>query len=236
MNSVAPLLQVDGISKQFELFEKRSDLLIELITFGAIKRGRYKQVLRAISFKLEPGEAIRIVGRNGQGKSTLLKVVVGALTPDEGHCQVNGKLGVMLELGAGLETEITGLENAYIAYHKMNSNMQLQEYIEKVKDFSELGEYFDIQVKYYSDGMRSRLAFSMNMAIRPDIMIIDEVLSVGDKNFQKKCLQLVSSYLRQGSGLVFVSHMADGNRMFNKTYEIEEGELSLVSENKVSVG
>lgn len=164
-------------------------------------------VLRGISFSLEPGEAIGIVGQNGAGKSTLLKLVTGTTRPTEGSVHVAGSVAAMLELGMGFNPDLTGRENVFISAGLMGHRQRdIEAKLGEIEAFAEIGEYFDQEVRTYSSGMQARLAFSVATAFRPDVLIVDEVLSVGDAYFQHKSFAKIREFQEQGTSLLIVSH------------------------------
>lgn len=165
--------------------------------------------LRNVGVDLRPGDRVGLVGRNGSGKSTLLKVMAGIISPTSGTVETKGKVAALLELGGAFSPELTGRENAYL-YGAINriSRQAMKELMPRVITFSELGQFFDVPVKCYSSGMVSRLAFSVATEIRPDIVLIDEVLAVGDEAFQKKCLIRIHKMVDRGAIPVLVAHSA----------------------------
>lgn len=164
-------------------------------------------VLKHISFSIQPGEAIGIVGQNGAGKSTLLKMITGTLQPSEGSVQVNGRIAAILELGMGFNPELTGRQNVCHAAGLMGFGAeQIGQAMSDIETFAEIGEYFDEPVRTYSSGMQMRVAFSVATAFRPEILIVDEALSVGDVYFQHKSFERIREFQRQGTTLLIVSH------------------------------
>lgn len=172
-----------------------------------IKPDHEHWVLRHINFSISAGEAIGIVGQNGAGKSTLLKMITGTLRPTEGNIQVNGRIAAILELGMGFSPELTGRQNVYHAAGLMGfTTSQIDGVIGEIEAFAEIGEYFDVAVRTYSSGMQMRVAFSVATAFRPDILIVDEALSVGDSYFQHKSFSRIKEFQEQGTTLLIVSH------------------------------
>lgn len=164
-------------------------------------------VLRHLNFEIQPGEAIGIVGQNGAGKSTLLKMLTGTLQPTEGRIEVHGRIAAILELGMGFNPELSGRENVYHAAGLMGFSMQqIEEAMQDIEAFAEIGEYFDQPVRTYSSGMQMRVAFAVATAYRPEILIVDEALSVGDAYFQHKSFDRIRQFQAQGTTLLFVSH------------------------------
>lgn len=178
-----------------------------LFSFGRHSFLDKKFVLRNINLKVEHGESIALLGKNGSGKSTLLRVLSGIIEPEKGKVEINGRIAPLLSLGAGLEYEMTGLENINLLCALIGmSKAEIKKYTPEIIEFSELEDAINWQVKRYSTGMMSRLAFSIAIMKQPDILLIDEVLSVGDIGFQKKCLQKINEIKSKGATIVFVSH------------------------------
>ena len=172
-----------------------------------VKANHEHWVLRHVSFSIDAGEAIGIVGQNGAGKSTLLKMITGTLQPTEGQIQVNGRIAAILELGMGFNSELTGRQNVYHAAGLMGfTTEQVNTVIADIEAFAEIGEYFDESVRTYSSGMQMRVAFSVATAFRPDILIVDEALSVGDSYFQHKSFSRIKEFQQAGTTLLIVSH------------------------------
>jgi len=176
--------------------------------FGAPTKPSAEQwVLRNINFSIQAGEAVGIIGQNGAGKSTLLKMITGTLQPSEGEVQINGRIAAILELGMGFSPELTGRQNVIHAAGLMGFNLQqIQQAIPNIEAFAEIGSYFDEPVRIYSSGMQVRLAFAVATAYRPEILIVDEALSVGDTYFQHKSFSRIREFQQQGTTLLIVSH------------------------------
>lgn len=171
-------------------------------------------VLRNISFRVDPGEAVAIVGQNGAGKSTLLKLITGTSRPNQGRVQVNGRVSALLELGLGFNPELTGRENVVHAAGMAGMGpAQIQALLPEIEAFAEIGEYFDQPVRIYSSGMQMRVAFSVATALRPDILIVDEALAVGDNYFVHKSFRRIHQFREAGTTLLFVSHDPSAVRM-----------------------
>lgn len=183
--------------------------------------------LRDISFEVEKGDRLGIMGLNGAGKSTLLKVVSGVLKATEGSVTTYGKIAPLLELGAGFDRQYTGAENIYLYGAMLGYSKEfLQQRYDEIVAFSELGSFIDVPVKNYSSGMRARLGFSVATIVEPDILILDEVLSVGDAKFRKKCEARIQSMFDKGVTVIFVSHSTSQVlRMCNKGILLEQGRL-----------
>ena len=180
---------------------------------GTLDSDRYIWALRNISFDVKVGEVIGIIGRNGAGKSTLLKILSRVTEPTEGYAEIRGRVGSLLEVGTGFHMELTGRENVYFAgaLLGMKKTEILQKFSEIIK-FAELEKFVDTPMKYYSSGMQVRLGFSVAAHLEPEVLIVDEVLAVGDAAFQKRCLEKIQQIHRSGRTLLFVSHQMDAVR------------------------
>jgi len=200
------LLNVSGLGKSYRSY--RSEWLrFARWLYLPIKPSAEKWIIRHINFSIEPGEAIGIVGQNGAGKSTLLKMITGTLQPSEGTVTCRGRIAAILELGMGFNPELTGRQNAYHAAGLMGfSKEQIDSVIDWIDNFAEIGSYFDEPVRTYSSGMQMRVAFAVATAFRPEILIIDEALSVGDGYFQHKSFDRIREFQQQGTTLLIVSH------------------------------
>jgi lipopolysaccharide transport system ATP-binding protein len=200
------LLNVHNLGKAYRTY--RSELQRFARWFGLpVKPSEEHWVLRHVNFDIQPGEAIGIIGQNGAGKSTLLKMITGTLQPTEGQLQVNGRIAAILELGMGFNPDLTGRQNVSHAAGLMGfSAEQIQQAMPDIEAFAEIGEYFDEPVRTYSSGMQMRAAFSVATAYRPEILIVDEALSVGDAYFQHKCFSRIRDFQEQGTTLLIVSH------------------------------
>jgi lipopolysaccharide transport system ATP-binding protein len=200
---------VNDVSKRFKLpHEKKRTLFHNLI--GIVKRQMsYEEfwALKNVSFEIKKGEAFGIIGKNGSGKSTMLKILAGVLYPDSGSVTINSKIASFLELGVGFQSELTAEENVYIygSILGMSRNAVRQKYAE-IFDFAELNNFQNMKLKNFSSGMYLRLAFSTAIHAAPDTLLIDEVLAVGDESFQKKCASKIDEFRTLGKTIVFVSH------------------------------
>ena len=200
-------IYVDNLGKKYKRFPNHWVRLAEYFSWGYYLSHTEKWALRNISFHVEPGEAVGIIGQNGAGKSTLLKILTGTTLPTEGSLKTSGRVAALLELGIGFHPEFSGLENAIMSCQTLGlSKEETIELLPQIKLFSELGDYMEQPLRVYSTGMQMRLAFSAATALRPDILIIDEALSVGDAYFQHKCMKRIRSFKEQGTTLLFVSH------------------------------
>ncbi|SFA85150.1 ABC transporter ATP-binding protein [Azotobacter beijerinckii] len=200
------LLNVDNLGKAYRIYGSEWQRIASWFYLPAKPREEH-WVLKHISFSIQAGEAIGIVGQNGAGKSTLLKMITGTLQPTEGRVQVNGRIAAILELGMGFNPELTGRQNVYHSAGLMGFNAeQIEQAMAEIEAFAEIGEYFDEPVRTYSSGMQMRVAFSVATAFRPEILIVDEALSVGDAYFQHKSFDRIREFQKQGTTLLIVSH------------------------------
>ena len=200
-------LEVKNVSKAYRLFERPSDRLKQIF-FGSVRRYFHEHVaLRDISFDVKRGETVGIVGRNGAGKSTLLQIITGTLPPSGGDVVLHGRVAALLELGAGINPVFSGRENVRLLCAILGLNdEEIDEKMPTILGFAGLGEYIDQQVKTYSSGMYVRLAFAIATCVDPDILIIDEALSVGDVSFRNKCMARINELRAKGVSILFVSH------------------------------
>ncbi|WP_227470331.1 ABC transporter ATP-binding protein [Massilia sp. YMA4] len=200
-------LEVVGLGKAFRRYPNHRARLLEwMIPFGK-PRHQEVWVLRDIAFTLQPGEALGIIGINGAGKSTLLKLITGTAVPSLGHVAMHGRVAAMLELGMGFHPDFTGRQNVFMAGQLIGLTVEeLTQAMPEIEAFAEIGEYIDQPVRVYSSGMQMRLAFSVATAKRPDILIVDEALSVGDAYFQHKSFERIRAFREQGTTLLIVSH------------------------------
>ncbi len=200
-------IAVENVCKVYKLYDKPMDRLVEALGFTKEKKYREHFALSNVNFHVKKGECIGIIGTNGSGKSTILKIITGVLNPSSGNVTVNGRISALLELGAGFNMEYTGMENIYLN-GTMNgfSNEEIEKRIPDILEFADIGDYVNQPVKTYSSGMFVRLAFSVAINIEPEILIVDEALSVGDVFFQAKCYHKFEEFKEQGKTIIFVSH------------------------------
>ncbi len=200
-------IAVDHISKVYKLYDKPMDRMVEAL--GLTKKKKYREhfALSDVSFQVKKGECVGIIGTNGSGKSTILKIITGVLNPTGGTLTVNGRIQALLELGAGFNMEYTGIENIYLN-GTMNgfTEQEIESRMQDILDFADIGDYVKQPVKTYSSGMFVRLAFSVAINIDPEILIVDEALSVGDVFFQAKCFRKFEEFKKMGKTIIFVSH------------------------------
>lgn len=224
-------IEVRDVTKIYRLYNKPSDRLLE--TFCPKKiRHRDFYALNGVSFNVEKGTTVGVIGTNGSGKSTILKIITGVLTPSAGEVKVNGTVSALLELGAGFNMEYTGLENIYMNGTMMGfTRQQMEEKLPEILAFADIGEFVDQPVKSYSSGMFVRLAFALAINVEPDILIVDEALSVGDVFFQAKCYHKMEEIRKRGTTIVMVTHdmssiikYCDKVVLLNRGDKLAEGE------------
>jgi len=207
MSSNNLAISISGVSKVYHMYEKPQDRLKQILWKGSRKAQDEFWALRDINFEVTKGETVGIVGRNGSGKSTLLQIICGTLTPSYGHVERRGRLSALLELGSGFNQEFTGRENVYLSGSILGlSKIEMHERFDKIAAFADIGQFIDSPVKHYSSGMFARLAFSVVVHVDPEILIVDEILAVGDAAFQRRCLSKFYEIRDRGCTILFVSH------------------------------
>lgn len=219
-----------GVSKSYKLYSKPSHRLREALRLNSKPLHKPFYALRDINLNIARGETLALIGENGSGKSTLLKLVAGVLTPSSGYIRVNGSVAALLELGAGFNPEYTGVENIYLnGTLRGLSRREVDAYIDDVLAFADIGDFATQQVKTYSSGMFVRLAFALATCVYPDILIVDEALSVGDLFFQAKCIRRIKQLIDSGVTLLFVSHdMSAVKSVCKKAALLEDGRITRV--------
>jgi len=206
-----PAVLCRGVVKRFYRYEHRTRSLRELFVRAFLRRPihvRHAEFsLAGFDLRVEPGEAVALIGSNGSGKSTALRLIAGIYVPTEGIIETRGRLTAVIELGAGLQPELTGLENVSLYAAVLGlTRRELAARLPEILEFADLGDFIREPVKYYSSGMQARLAFSVALCVRPDVLLLDEVLAVGDQDFRHRCLERLREHLRRGGALVVVSH------------------------------
>ena len=223
------LVNVNNVSMRFKLPSERVDNLKEAFIKRISGKLKYKEfwVLKDINLTVRRGESLAIIGRNGVGKSTLLSLISGILYPTKGNIQVRGKIVPLLRLGAGFDPNATGRENVFLNGAILGFDKKLiQEKYDEIVEFSELKDFMNVPIKNYSSGMLARLGFSIAVSVKPDIMIVDEILSVGDAPFQKKCAQKIEELQKSGTTFLLVSHnMARVKSLCQRAIWIKNGEI-----------
>lgn len=219
------IIQVENVKKKYNLYATPQDRFREAV--GISKKSLHSDfyALNGINFNVKRGETVGIIGTNGSGKSTLLKIITGVLEPTEGTSRVDGKISALLELGTGFNQEYTGLENIFLNGRMMGySRKEMEERVDSIIDFAEIGEFIHQPVKTYSSGMFARLAFAVAINVEPDILIVDEALSVGDLFFQNKCFRKFEELRKKNVTILFVSHdIASVRQMCSRVLWIEKG-------------
>jgi ABC-type polysaccharide/polyol phosphate transport system ATPase subunit len=233
---VSPLIEIVDLSKTFTIRHNKSNSLKS--SFIGIFHKRFRETretlwaLKNVSLDVAPGETLGLIGRNGSGKSTLLRVIAGIYPPTQGQVRFpNGtRVGAMIELGVGFHLELTGRENIFLgaSIHGLKRK-EIEEIYPAVVDFSELDSFMDVPVKNYSSGMQARLGFALAVNLRPDVLLVDEILAVGDEVFQRKCLEQMKKFSAEGKTIIFVSHdSATIKRFCNRVCLLDHGSLLFV--------
>lgn len=227
-------INVQGISKVYKLYEKPIDRLKESLGLSRTKKYREHYALNDVSFCVEKGETIGIIGTNGSGKSTLLKIITGVLNPTKGDLTIKGRISALLELGAGFNMEYTGIENVYLNGTMMGfSREEIDAKLQDILDFADIGDFVKQPVKMYSSGMFVRLAFAVAINIEPEILIVDEALSVGDVFFQAKCFKKFEEFKEQGKTILLVSHdMGSIQKYCDRVILLNRGKVLAVDESR----
>jgi len=221
------VIRITNLTKRF-VIRKEKNLKDRLVNFG--RSNKHKDdfyALRDVSLEIPAGQTIGLVGHNGSGKSTLLKTVGGIIRPTKGLVERRGQIAALLELGAGFHPDLTGRENIYMNGSILGlSRKQVTEKFDDIVEFSGIGEFIETQVKFYSSGMYVRLAFAIAVNIDPDILLVDEVLAVGDEEFQQKCMNRIKQFQRDGCSIVLVSHSAEQIReMCDRVVVLKNGAI-----------
>lgn len=223
------ILKLDHVGMRFNLSSEKVDNLKEYVIKFLKQQLRFQEfwALKNVSFQLNKGDRLGILGLNGAGKSTLLKVIAGVLKPTEGTMEIKGRIVPLLELGAGFDKDYTGRENIFLYGAMLGYSKEfLNEKYEEIIAFSEIGDFIDVPVKNYSSGMKARLGFSIATIVEPEILILDEVLSVGDAKFRKKSEKKIMSMMDKGVTVLFVSHSLDQvRRLCDKAIILEHGRI-----------
>lgn len=221
----SPAVTASGLSKSFRVYRRSGDAIREFLTRRTLHTDF--QALADVNFEIARGEIVGILGRNGAGKSTLLKIIAGTLEPTSGSCRVNGTLSAILELGTGFHADYTGRENAYLGAICLGmSRREARARLDSILAFADIGEFVDRPFRTYSSGMQARLTFATAVAATPDVLIVDEALSVGDARFQLRCFDRIREMRDQGCTVLFVSHsMEQVTNLCDKALLLEGGRL-----------
>ena len=224
-----PIIEVEHVSMRFNLAEERTDSLKEYLLKLVKGKIHFNEffALKDVSFQVYPGEAVALIGVNGSGKSTMLKILAGVMYPSSGTVNVNGSIAPLIELGAGFDMELTARENIYLNGAVLGYDREfMDQHFESIVEFSELQDFLDVPVKNFSSGMVARLGFAIATIVKADILVVDEILAVGDFRFQEKCKQRMNELLAGGTTLLFVSHNADQvKELCNKVVWLDHGKV-----------
>lgn len=232
------IIRLDSVSMRFNLgIEKDYSFKQAFINFFSFKKKKKKKkdefwALKDISFKVEKGEVVGLIGSNGAGKSTLLKVVSGVMKPTKGKVEVNGVISPMIELGAGFDSELTARENIFLNGAVLGySKSFIEEKFDEIVKFSELKDFLDVPIKNFSSGMTAKLAFSISTVVNPEVLIVDEILSVGDIKFQEKSKNKMLEMIKGGTTVLYVSHSIEAIKdLCTKVIWIEHGQMRMIGD------
>lgn len=229
---MSTVIKVRDLVKKYNIYDEPLDRLKEI--FSIKKKCYHKEflALNGLTFDVEKGDAIGILGKNGSGKSTLLKMITGVLTPTSGTLEIEGKIAAILELGTGFNMEYTGVENIYLNGTMMGyTKEEMDEKVQGIIDFADIGDFINQPVKVYSSGMFARLAFAVASNVDPEILIVDEALAVGDTRFQMKCISKMKKLKEKGTTILFVSHATEQVKRFcNKAIWLKDGKIEAEGE------
>ena len=222
-------IQVQDVYKTFDVYLDKANSLKEKLLFWNRNRKEVREVLKGINLNIKKGEAVALIGVNGSGKSTLLKLMTKIIYPNKGKIITNGKLTSLLELGAGFHPDFSGRENIYFNASIFGlTKSQIDERLEQIIEFSELRQFIDNPVRTYSSGMFMRLAFAVAINVDADILLVDEILSVGDQHFQEKCLNKMKELKKEGKTMVFVTHSLDSAKeLCDRTVWLHQGIIKM---------
>jgi ABC-type polysaccharide/polyol phosphate transport system ATPase subunit len=224
-----PVIRLENVTQRFRVIHERPDTMRELFSKMFRHNSSFHdfEAVKNASLEVTKGQALGIIGRNGSGKSTLLKIIAGVYRPTSGTVEVNGTLAPLIELGAGFHHELTGRENILLNGLLMGySKREMLEREQSIIDFADIGEFIDAPVKQYSSGMYMRLAFSVATEVNPQILLVDEILAVGDIGFQEKCFERISKFREAGKTIVMVTHiMANLQRICERAVLIDHGSI-----------
>ena len=225
MSNVQIAIKAENISKKYSLQKQKTFKEFLPALFSGKETKTNFNALSKLDFELEQGDSLAIMGRNGSGKSTLLKLIAGVTKPSDGRITVNGRVAPLIELGAGFHPELSGRENVYLNGSILGiKRVDMDKLYPSIVEFAELENFMDQPIKHYSSGMYMRLAFAVAVAETPDILLIDEILAVGDQNFQQKCLNRMAEFKELGSTMVMVSHSMEMVKQYcNKGLVLQNG-------------
>ena len=228
-NNIENRIIVENVYKTFNVYFDKANSLKEKMLFWKRNRKETREILKGINLTVKNGEAVALIGVSGSGKSTLLKLMTKIIYPNKGKITTNGKLTSLLELGAGFHPDFSGRENIYFNASIFGlTRKEIDNRIQQIIDFSELGSYIDNPVRTYSSGMYMRLAFAVAINVDADILLIDEILAVGDQHFQDKCIAKMKQLKNEGKTMVFVTHSMDTvNQFCNRAIWLSNGEIKM---------
>lgn len=231
MKELENIIEINDVTMCFNLEEERTDTIKEYILKLLKGKLHFNEfyALKNVSFNIKKGEAVALIGVNGSGKSTLLKIIAGVMYPTHGSIKVNGSIAPLIELGAGFDMDLTARENIYLNGAVLGYDRKfMEEHFDEIVEFSELQNFMDVPVKNFSSGMVARLGFAIATIVKADILIVDEVLAVGDFQFQQKCKKRIAELLSNGTTLLFVSHNKEQvNELCNRAIWLEHGIMKL---------
>ena len=222
-------IEVQDVYKTFDVYLDKANSLKEKLLFWKRNRKEVREVLKGVNLNIKKGEAVALIGVNGSGKSTLLKVVSGIIYPNKGKIITNGKLTSLLELGAGFHADFSGRENIYFNASIFGlTKKEIDNRLEQIIEFSELQDYIDNPVRTYSSGMFMRLAFAVAINVDADILLVDEILSVGDQHFQTKCINKMKELKKEGKTMVFVTHsLGSAKELCDRSVWLSNGKIKM---------
>lgn len=219
-----PIIVFKDVTKIYTLYKSSREQFMAL--FYQSKKLKKHKALDNVNFSINKGESVAIIGKNGAGKSTVLKMITGVLYPTDGSVEVHGRVSALLELTAGFSDDMTGRENIYFKGYVLGmKDTEIAEIEEKVIDFADLGEYIDQPVRTYSSGMKMRLGFAININTKPDILVVDEALSVGDASFKKKCKARIKEMIKSNITVLYVSHSKDITEICDRAIYLQKGKV-----------
>lgn len=231
MKELENIIEINDVTMCFNLEEERTDTIKEYILKLLKGKLHFNEfyALKNVSFNIKKGEAVALIGVNGSGKSTLLKIIAGVMYPTHGSIKVNGSIAPLIELGAGFDMDLTARENIYLNGAVLGYDRKfMEEHFDEIVEFSELQNFMDVPVKNFSSGMVARLGFAIATIVKADILIVDEVLAVGDFKFQQKCKKRIEELLSNGTTLLFVSHSKEQvNELCDRAIWLEHGIMKL---------
>lgn len=223
------IIDVNNLTMRFNMAEEKTDSLKEYVLKLLNGELRFNEfyALKNVSFQVKRGESVALIGKNGSGKSTILKIIAGVMYPTEGSVAVNGSIAPLIELGAGFDMELTARENIYLNGAVLGHDREfMDQYFDEIVDFAELWDFIDVPVKNYSSGMVARLGFAIATVVRADILVVDEILAVGDFKFQEKCKARMAQMMAGGTTLLFVSHSeTQVKELCKKALWLDKGEV-----------